>query len=102
MTDKSTLKTLRTRYLTRMAPRQVSPNARQFFVGVLTQADMAELGLDPANLAAIEKQIMEGCLKDGLIVRDLVLERGKEAVQPMGMVTPAGLKWLETNTGRGD
>ena len=102
MTDQPTLHTLRKRYLARMAPRQVSPNARQFFTGVLTDADMAELGLDASERAEIEKQVMEGCLKDGLIVRDLVLERGREAVQPMGMVTPAGLKWVETNTGKSD
>ena len=102
MTDKPTLQTLRRLYLARMAPRQVSPNARQFFTGVLTDEDMAEFGLDASERADVEKQVMESCLKDGLIVRDLVLERGKEAVQPMGMVTPAGLKWVETNTGRGD
>lgn len=102
MTRKGALATLRQRYLARMAPRQVSPNARQFFVGVLTDADMAELGLDVSERADIEKQIMESCLKDGLIVRDLVLERGKEAVQPMGMVTPAGLKWAEQNPPEGD
>jgi len=93
---------LRQRYLALLASKQVSPNARQFFVGVLTDEDMTDLGLDPATRAAIEAQVMEGCLKDGLIVRDLVLERGKEAVQPMGMVTPAGLQWVKSNTGEGD
>ena len=102
MTNKPTLTTLRQRYLARLAPRQVSPNARQFFVGVLTDEDMVEVGLDPATRATIEAQVMEGCLKDGLLVRDLVLERGKDAVQPMGMVTPAGLQWVKSNTGEGD
>ena len=98
MSEKDSLIALRQRYLARMAPRQVSPNARQFFVGVLTDEDMAEIGLDASDLADTERRIMEGCLKDGLIVRDLVLERGKEAVQPMGRVTPAGLKWAEANS----
>ena len=104
MSERDSLAALRQRYLARMAPRQVSPNARQFFVGVLSDDDMADAGLDASDLADAEKQIMEGCLKDGLIVRDLVLERGKEAVQPMGMVTPAGLKWVEANpvTGKGE
>lgn len=102
MTNKTTLEALRLRYLARMAPRQVSPNARQFFVGVLTDADLVELGLDPANRAEVETEIMQGCLKDGLIVRDLVLERGKEEVQPMGMVTPAGLQWIAKNAGSAD
>lgn len=104
MSNSSAIATLRQRYLARMAPRQVSPNARQFFVGVLSDDDMADVGLDASELADTEKQIMEGCLKDGLIVRDLVLERGKAAVQPMGMVTPAGLKWVKANpvTGKGE
>ena len=102
MSEKDALTALRGRYLARMAPRQVSPNARQFFVGVLTDADLAEVDLDAGKRAEIEIEIMEGCLKDGLIVRDLVLERGKEGLQPMGMVTEAGLKWVASNSGQGD
>ena len=102
MSEKDALAFLRQRYLSRMAPRQVSPNARQFFVGVLTDADLAEVGFDAERRADIEINIMEGCLKDGLIVRDLVLERGKEGLQPMGMVTEAGLKWVASNSDRGN
>lgn len=106
MSTNPTLVTLRQRYLARLALRQISPNARQFFVGVLSNEDLADLGLNVSELTKIETEIMEGCLKDGLIVRDLVLERGKDTVQPMGMVTEAGLKWVEQNagpaTGKGD
>lgn len=101
MSRKETLEALRKRYLARLAPKQVSPNARQFFTGVLTDQDMTDMGLDPADLRSVETEIMEGCLKDGLAVRDLVLERGKQAVQPMGMVTPAGIKWAVRNASDG-
>lgn len=101
MTDKTTLENLRRRYLARLAPRQVSPNARQFFVGVLTDKDIADVGLDPADRVAVEAEVMQGCLKDALLVRDLVLERGKEDVQPMGMVTEAGLYWAKQNPADG-
>lgn len=101
MTDKQSLDQLRKIYLGRLAPSQVSPNARQFFVGVITEADMAKVGLDPANRVAVEREVLDGCVKDALIVRDLVLERGKEDVQPMGMVTPAGLEWAERHAGEG-
>ena len=97
MTDKTTLETLRRRYLARLAPRQVAPNARQFFVGVLTNKDMADVGLNPADRVGVEAEVMQSCLKDALLVRELVLERGKEEVQPMGMVTDAGLYWAKQN-----
>ncbi|MEM8773284.1 MAG: hypothetical protein AAGD92_16710 [Pseudomonadota bacterium] len=97
MTEKDALESLRRRYLARLAPRQVSPNARQFFVGVLTDKDIADFGLSPETRVAVETEVMESCLKDALLVRDLVLERGKEAVQPMGMVTEAGLYWAKQN-----
>ncbi|NQX94730.1 MAG: hypothetical protein HRT64_07420 [Erythrobacter sp.] len=106
MTDKTTFASLRKRYLARMAPRQVSPNARQFFVGVPTDKDMGEVGLYPATRVAVETEEFEACFKDALLVRDLVLERGKDAGQPMGMVTEAGLYWAKQNpaddAGKGD
>ncbi|MEM7690651.1 MAG: hypothetical protein AAF291_16680 [Pseudomonadota bacterium] len=101
MTNKTTLNALRKVYLGRLAPTQASPNARQFFVGVITEADMSDVGLDPADRVAAEREVMDGCLKDALLVRDLVLERGKEGVQPMGMVTPAGLEWVQKYAGEG-